>query len=65
MIRKSMFENTDLQIAGDEKNIRILNEIFENVELTQEEERCLIWLSTFEKSTVKNIISAFKKALKK
>ena len=62
MIRKSICENTVLAIEGNQKNIDILNGALGNIELTQEEERSLIWLSNWETSTVKHIISAFEKA---
>ncbi len=62
MIRKKICENTILQVEGNQKNIDILNEALGDIILTQEEERSLIWLSVWETSTVKNIISAFNKA---
>lgn len=61
MIRNKICENTILQVEGNQRNIDILNEALGNVILTQEEERSLIWLSIWETSTVKNIISAFSK----
>lgn len=61
MIHQIIDKDTILEIKGDEENIKILNEIFKDVDLTHAEERTLIWLSTWESSTVKNIISAFKK----
>ena len=48
MIRQSINEN-EINFLGD-------------IPLTNEEERSLIWLSSWETSTVKNIISAFEKA---
>lgn len=44
-----------------EKNIDLLNKVFGDVELTKEEEYSLLWLADWETSTIKNIISAFKK----
>lgn len=49
-------------ISGDSKNIELLNKALGDIELTEEEEKSLVWLSGWESSTVKNIISAFKKA---
>ena len=61
MIHESIDNNTILEIKGDKENIDILNKVFNNVELTHSEERTLIWLSTWEKSVVNNIVSAFQK----
>lgn len=49
-------------ISMNEDNIKVLNEVFGDVSLTETEERSLQWLSGWEPSTIKNIISAFKKA---
>ena len=49
-------------ISMNEDNIKILNEVFSDVSLTEAEERSLQWLSGWEPFTIKNIISAFKKA---
>lgn len=62
MIRQSVNENEVNFLEGNQKNIDILNGALGDIELTLEEERSLIWLSSWETSTVKNIISAFKKA---
>ena len=48
-------------ISMNEDNIKILNEVFVDVSLTEAEERSLQWLSGWEQSTFKNTISAFKK----
>ncbi|MCD7714948.1 MAG: hypothetical protein LUI39_00655 [Lachnospiraceae bacterium] len=40
-----------------------LNEIFGNIELSRSEERTLVWLAGWEESTVKNVISAIRKAM--
>lgn len=61
MIRNIVDEDTIFELKGNEKNINLLNELFVNVDLSHNEERSLIWLSTWEISTVKNIISAFNK----
>lgn len=62
MIRQSINENEINFLEGNQKNIDILNRALGNIPLTKEEERSLIWLSSWETSTVKNIISAFEKA---
>lgn len=59
MIRTVIDKDTIFELEGDEKNINLLNELFVNVDLSHNEERSLIWISTWETSTVKNIISAF------
>lgn len=61
MIRNSIDEGKISELKGNEKNINLLNELFVNVDLSHNEERALIWLSTWETSTVNNIISAFRK----
>lgn len=40
-----------------------LNEIFGNIELSRSEEQTLVWLAGWEESTVKNVISAIRKAM--
>lgn len=40
----------------------MLNEALGDIELTPQEESSLIWLCGWETSTLKNIISAFKKS---
>ncbi|MCD8084120.1 MAG: hypothetical protein LUE86_11585, partial [Clostridiales bacterium] len=40
-----------------------LNEIFGNIELSRSEERTLVWIAGWEESTVKNVISAIRKAM--
>ncbi len=40
-----------------------LNEIFGNIELSKSEEQMLVWLAGWEESTVKNVISAIRKAM--
>lgn len=61
MIRQSMCENQINFIEGNSKNIDILNKALGEIPLTEEEERALIWLSTWKTSTVENIIYAFRK----
>ncbi len=61
MIRNSIDKGKISELKGNEKNINLLNELFVNVDLSHNEERALIWLSTWETSTVNNIISAFRK----
>lgn len=62
MIRQSVNENQINFLDGNQKNIDILNGALGDIQLTKEEERSLIWLSSWETSTIKNIISAFEKA---
>ncbi|WP_321832886.1 hypothetical protein [Clostridium butyricum] len=61
MIRNIIDEDKISELKGKEKNITLLNELFVNVDLSYNEERALIWLSTWETSTVNKIISAFRK----
>lgn len=62
MIKNSIIDEGKIsELKGNEKNINLLNELFVNVDLSHNEERALIWLSTWETSTVNNIISAFRK----
>lgn len=43
------------------QRIHRLKEVVSGVELTQEEERTLMWLAEWEDSTVDNVISIIKK----
>lgn len=61
MIRNIVDENKCSELKGNEKNIKLLNILFGDIELSIEEERSLIGLSTYEISTLKNIIAAFSK----
>ncbi len=49
-------------LMAEKRNIDLLNEALGDIELTAVEEHSLIWLSGWEASTVKHIISAFRKA---
>lgn len=53
---------TEGAINTERKNIDMLNEALGDIELTPQEESSLIWLCGWETSTLKNIISAFKKS---
>lgn len=46
------------------EQIDLFNEILENVQLSREEERTLIWLASWEESTVKNVVSILYKVKK-
>lgn len=46
------------------EQIDLFNEILENVQLSREEERTLIWLASWEESTVKNVVSILHKVKK-
>jgi hypothetical protein len=61
MIRTKMYEGTILETNGNEENIALLNKTIGDMELTEQEERTLIWLSQWEKSTVENVISILNK----
>lgn len=43
---------------------KLNNTFFKDVELTENEERILVWLCGWDEHTVNNIISAFKKIVK-
>ena len=45
------------------RQIAMLNEIFEGVDLTKREMRTLVWLAGWEESTVVNVVSAIRKAI--
>lgn len=54
-----------IQQKDGNKNIEYLNkEVFQDIELTKEEEKSLVWLSGWELDTIRNIVSAFKKLSK-
>lgn len=53
---------TEGAINTERKNIDMLNEALGDIELKPQEESSLIWLCGWETSTLKNIISAFKKS---
>mgnify|MGYP007128491284 CR=1 FL=1 len=59
MISNIIDENKCSELKGNEKNIELLNILFGSIELSPKEESSLIWLSTIETSTIKNILSAF------
>lgn len=46
------------------EQIDLFNEILENVQLSREEEGTLIWLASWEESTVKNVVSILHKVKK-
>ncbi len=48
---------------SQKKYIAMLNEVFGDVKLNEDETRILIWLTNFDTSTLKNIVSAIKKAI--
>lgn len=55
-VNKYFYESEALRIAE-------LNEIFGDIELTEAEMRTLIWLCGWEECTVKNVLSAIRKAM--
>lgn len=52
----------DTFYAAEKRRIDLLNQVLGEAELTTQEENTLIWLSRWEDSTVRYIISAFEKA---
>ena len=48
---------------SQKKYIAMLNEVFGDVKLNEDETRILICLTNFDTSTLKNIVSAIKKAI--
>jgi len=66
MIKQPEFEADRENIyfyRSQKKYISMLNEVFGGVELSEEETRTLIWLTNWDNSTMKNIVSAVKKAI--
>ena len=55
-VNKYFYENEARRIAA-------FNEIFGDVELTAAEMRTLVWLCGWEECTVKNVLSAIRKAM--
>lgn len=53
----------DTFYKGEGQRIAKLNKIFGNVDLTEEEERVLIWLTGLDDWTIDNLVSAFNKAI--
>ena len=45
------------------RRIADLNEIFGEVELTEDEQRILIWLAGWDEYTIENMLSAIRKAM--
>ena len=52
----------DLFYEMEGRQIRKMNEVLADVELTKAEERTLIWLAGWEESTVDNLLSVIEKA---
>lgn len=48
---------------GETRRIATLNEIFGEVEVTEDEQRTLIWLAGWDEYTIENILSAIRKAM--
>lgn len=53
----------DLFYEHEGEQISLLNEIFGDVELSIGEMRTLVWLAGWEESTVRNVVSAIRKAM--
>ena len=66
MIDKSILTTKKLNEIALEtitKRVDTLNKsFFKDVELTEEEQKVLIWLCEWDADTINNIVSAFKKA---
>lgn len=53
----------DLFYESEGRRIDMLNrEFFQDVELTEQENRVLVWLCSWDEWTIDGIVSAFKKA---
>lgn len=53
-------------LVAEKRRIELLNEkFFNNVELTSDEERYLLWVCGWDEETLKHIVSAFEKVEKK
>lgn len=50
-------------LETERKNLAMLNDALENVELADAEKQSLVWLAGWEISTVRNIVSAFRKKM--
>lgn len=58
--------HNDRFLAAEKRRIEVLNEkFFNNVELTEDEQRYLVWVCGWDEDTLKYIISAFEKAVEK
>ena len=53
----------DICYKNEARRIAVLNEIFGDVVLSTEEIRTMVWLAGWEDSTVKNVVSAIRKAM--
>ena len=54
---------TELFYENEIRRIAMLNEIFGNVELSEEEMQTLIWLAGWAENTVANVVPAIRKAI--
>lgn len=48
---------------SETRRIATLNEIFGEVEVTEDEQRTLIWLAGWDEYTIENVLSAIRKAI--
>lgn len=65
MIRDIIDEGTFKELIGNSKQIKKINEVLGDIELTYEEERTLIWLSGLDNATIDPILSILKKCKNK
>lgn len=49
--------------VSEARRIADLNEIFGEVELTEDEQRILIWLAGWDEYTIENVLSVIRKAM--
>lgn len=61
MIRNIIGEGTIKEMVGDPNKIKKLNDVLGGIDLTEEEERFLIWISSTDDWTVENLLSVIKK----
>ena len=61
MIRNIVAEGTIKEIVGDPNKIKRLNEVLGDINLTEEEERFLVWISSTDNWTVENLLSVMEK----
>lgn len=61
MVRDIIDEGTIKELIGEPKQIKKINEVLGDIELTYEEERTLIWLSGLDNATIEPMLSIFKK----
>lgn len=56
-----MIVQNDSYISGDRKRVDLMNEVIGRTELTQEENRTMLWISELGDDTVERILSVIRK----